>query len=471
MKTSSWSLEHSAVSAQLKRFIAEKLAQVRSEIRAIGHEMSPEFKFLFAAAEKGDWRGATNSLAAIRRSWQQQGESSGSKSCAVYPVEWSAALEIAGALEEFATGEEKYAAAFATDIIASIPPGSVYFGGTDAGRFLVTALSKSHVNADPFFTLTQNALADRSYLRYARSMYENRIYVPTAADSANAFSQYLEDAQRRQKENKLRPGECLEEVEGKMQISGAISVMAINAALSKLMFDKNPELEFYVEESFPLDWMYPHLSPHGLILKINRQPLSELSNAVVEGDREYWKRYIDPMIGDWLSYDTSVSEIVAFVEKVHVNHDLTGFKGDLRYIQNDMPQRNFSKLRSSIGGVYTWRAQHSENPADKERMLKEADFAFRQASALCPSSPEAVFRYINLLLGEKLGQKRLDDAILVVQAAVKLEEASSQPAPRAHIQEDFSHEPFVQSEASHPKLLTPLGNLLEQLKKMKAKKN
>ncbi len=31
-------------------------------------------------------------------------------------------------------------------------------------------------------------------------------------------------------------------------------------------------------------------------------------------------------------------------------------------------------------------------------MLKEADFAFRQAFALCPYSPEAVSRYANLLL-------------------------------------------------------------------------
>ena len=50
--------------------------------------------------------------------------------------------------------------------------------------------------------------------------------------------------------------------------------MAINGLLAKIMFDKNPDREFYIEESFPLDWMYPYLEPHGLIFKINRQPQS-----------------------------------------------------------------------------------------------------------------------------------------------------------------------------------------------------
>ncbi|HOX04467.1 MAG TPA: hypothetical protein P5555_19690 [Candidatus Paceibacterota bacterium] len=49
--------------------------------------------------------------------------------------------------------------------------------------------------------------------------------------------------------------------------------IGINALLARKLFDANPGREFYIEESFPLDWMYPHLSPHGLIMKIHRQPL------------------------------------------------------------------------------------------------------------------------------------------------------------------------------------------------------
>ena len=447
MRTSSWSLEQSSASAELKRFVSEKLAQVRAEPRAAGHEMASEFKALFAAAERGDWRMVSDSLKEAQNGMQQDRTDS-SKARVVYPVEWSAALEIAGAFEQFAAGDENYAAAFGRDIIASIPPGSIYFGGTDAGRCLVTALSKSHVNGDPFFTLTQNALADRrSYLRYARSMYGNRIYIPTEQDATSAYDHYLEDAQRRLKENKLRPGEDLGQVDGKMQVRGAISVMAINGALSQLMFDKNPNREFYLEESFPLEWTCPHLEPHGLILKINRQPLPQLSGEVVRRDHEYWIRYIRPMIGDWLNYDMPLTETVAFVEKIYLKHDLSGFGGDPRYVQNDMPQKNFGKLRSSIGGVYVWRAQNAKSTGAKERMVKEADFAFRQAFALSPGNPEVVFRYVSLLLAEK----RLDEAILVAETGQKVETETP-----------------VKPETRGPNLIrSQLGALVEQLKNMK----
>ena len=49
-------------------------------------------------------------------------------------------------------------------------------------------------------------------------------------------------------------------------------------------------------------------------------------------------------------------------------------------------------------------------------MRKEADFAFRQAFALCPYSPEAVFRYVNLLTG----QQRFEDAVLVAETAARI---------------------------------------------------
>ena len=49
-------------------------------------------------------------------------------------------------------------------------------------------------------------------------------------------------------------------------------------------------------------------------------------------------------------------------------------------------------------------------------MSEAADFAFRQAWALCPYSPEAVFRYANFLLK----QKRISDALLIAQTAAQM---------------------------------------------------
>ena len=384
----------------------------------------------------------------------------------LYPVEWAVVNEVGAALEEFAAGEEKYAIAFGRDVIDSIPAGSIYFGGTDSGRFLVTALSRSHVNGDPFFTITQNALADRSYLRYVRGMYGNRIHIPTDEDATGAREEYEQDARLRQAEGKLLPGEILEEAGGKLEIRGQVSVMAINGLLAKLMFEKNPEREFYIEESFPLTWMYPHLSPHGLILKINRHPLPELPEEIVQGDRGYWTRYIAPMVGEWLTVETGLPEVVAFVDKVFCAQDLSDFHGDRHYIQNEVPQRSFSKLRSSIGGLYAWRAQNTQSREDKERMLRAADFAIRQAFVLCPGSPEAVFRYVNLLLG----QNRLNEAIVLVEAAVRLEEKPGpMPELASHVHYDGSHKPMIPSQSNPEMLLTQLGNLLEQLKRMKAR--
>jgi thioredoxin-like negative regulator of GroEL len=55
-------------------------------------------------------------------------------------------------------------------------------------------------------------------------------------------------------------------------------------------------------------------------------------------------------------------------------------------------------------------------------MIREADFAFRQAFAFCPYSPEAVFRYVQLLMG--LG--RLDEAQLVAETCHKFDPENAQ---------------------------------------------
>ncbi len=102
-------------------------------------------------------------------------------------------------------------------------------------------------------------------------------------DSARCFKEYLDDAQRRldhdrrlpNEPRQIKPGEDVRIVDNRVTVSGQVAVMAINALLTKVMFEKNPDREFYVEESFPLDWMYPHLTPYGVIMKINRNPLPE----------------------------------------------------------------------------------------------------------------------------------------------------------------------------------------------------
>ena len=151
-------------------------------------------------------------------------------------------------------------------------------------------------------------------------------------------------------------------------------------------------------------------------MKINRQPLPALSDEIVERDHDYWMSHVRPMIGDWLHDDTSVGEVAAFAQKTFGKRDFSGFTGDPRFIQNAYSYGMFSMLRSSIAGIYMWRLDHAASEAEKERMTRATDFAFRQAWTLCPYSTETVFRYVDLLIS----QNRRADALLVAETAAKM---------------------------------------------------
>src|SRR5262245_28145933 len=250
-------------------------------------------------------------------------------------------------------------------------------------------MSESHRDGRPFFTLTQNQLADITYLGYLRKMYGAKLRVPNEDDTRTAFEEYVKDAAERVKAGRLKPGENVHMgSDGRVNVTGQIAVMEINARIVKLIVAQNPGREIFVEESFPLDWMYPQLSPHGLILQLSPKPLPVLRAEQVRKDQDYWKQLTGEMIGDWLGEKTSIREICDFCGKVYVQKNLAGFPGDAGFTKNFEAQATFSKLRSSIAGVYAWRASHPADDDDKDRMTKAADLAYRQALALCPRSPE-----------------------------------------------------------------------------------
>jgi Flp pilus assembly protein TadD len=374
---------------------------------------------------------------------------------------------------------------------------AVLYGGTDPGRFCPTYMifcesfvpPKCKPNDPNFdrrdvYIITQNALADGTYLEYIRAHYnrsaqvdapffqgmflwiqellqpksyvqrgstnlfaqlaapldryftslgqriedrrrEQGVYprpeILTASpeDSQRSFNEYMIDAEQRLRVGQLKPGEDvrIDRESGRMQVSGQVAVMSINGLLTKVIFDKNPTNEFYVEESFPLDWMYSHLEPFGIIMRINRQPLPEMTEELVKRDHEFWSHYSQRLIGNWITYDTPVKDICEFAGRVYERHDYKEFTGDRKFIRDDQAQKSFSKLRSSIGGVYAWRYANAKTPAERQRMLKEADFAFRQAFAFCPFSPEAVSRYSYLLANAG----RLDDAERIAETALRFD--------------------------------------------------
>jgi tetratricopeptide (TPR) repeat protein len=383
---------------------------------------------------------------------------------------------------------------------------SILFGGTDPGRFVPTYMifCESFVppNCKPMdpkfdrrgvYIITQNALADGTYLDYIRAQYNRstqqdppffreflkyvlgipfgqdsafvrgisnvaydlldvpftkfgarvearrraegvyppkEIYTPTPEDSQDCFRDYMDDAARRKQTGQLQPGEYVDvQSDGRVQVSGQVSVMMINGLLCKVIFDHNPTNDFYVEESFPLQWMYPYETPSGVIMKINRNPLPELSDDIFKKDHEFWSKYSDRLIGNWITYDTTVQQIADFAEKVYLQNNFSGFTGDRKFMRDDDAQKSFSKLRSSIAGVYAWRLGQQCPPeyrqkteASQQALIRETDFAFKQSFAYCPYSPEAVFRYVQFLMQFN----RLDDALIVAQTCLKLDPYNDQ---------------------------------------------
>ncbi|MFM8360025.1 MAG: hypothetical protein ACKOET_15880, partial [Verrucomicrobiota bacterium] len=252
-------------------------------------------------------------------------------------------------------------------------------------------------------------------------LYPDReILTPNEADARRCFDEYTIDAQRRAQLKQLRPGEVLTPLpDGRVTVSGQAAVMAINGLLTKVIFDKNPGHAFYIEESFPLEWMYPHLTPYGIIMKIEREPLDRLSEEQLQRDHEYWSQYATRFIGNWIRYETPVQEVCDFALRTYKRRDLTGFRGDPKFVRDDNAQKAFSKLRNGIGkSIYGWRAERATAAPYQQRLLKEAEFALKQAFAFCPFSPETVYNYASLLAS--LGRYR--DAYDVVATAYAFDE-------------------------------------------------
>jgi hypothetical protein len=94
-------------------------------------------------------------------------------------------------------------------------------------------------------------------------------------------------------------------------------------------------------------------------------------------------------------------------------------------------------LRNSIAGLYAWRIRALKDVPNlqayfgdillpPERIAAAADFAFRQAFALCPSSPDVVMRYTHFLTA----QNRARDAILVAETASQMPSLKEEDAAR-----------------------------------------
>jgi len=260
----------------------------------------------------------------------------------------------------------------------SYPPemdqNAIFFGGTDPGRFVPTYMIYSAKVREDVFLITQNALADNTYMAVMRDLYGDRIWIPSVDDSNNAFRKYVDDVRA----GRIPPGADVVEKDGRVSVQGVQGVMMINGILSKDIFEKNKHKHsFYVEESYVIPWMYPYLSPHGLIMKINAEPLPNIPQEIIDNDHAFWEWYTNRL------------------------------KNNPKFIRDVVARKTFSKLRSAIGGLYIFR-----------RNYKEAEHAFSQAIELYDLSPEANFR----LADAYVQQRKFDEAIAQIESFLTKDE-------------------------------------------------
>jgi tetratricopeptide (TPR) repeat protein len=232
--------------------------------------------------------------------------------------------------------------------------GAVFYGGTDPGRFVPTYMIYSADVRSDVYLITQNALADNTFMNITRDLYGDTIYIPSVEDSNAAFQKYVEDVQS----GRIQAGADIKFENGRVSVQGVGGVMTINGLLAELIFKENKfRHDFYVEESYVIQWMYPYLTPNGLMLKLNRDPLPALPEQVVKDDHAFWGWYTPWLLGQ------------------------SEFRRDI------CARKSFSKLRSAIAGIYEYR-----------RMYDEAEYAYKQAVEMYPLSPEAIFRLAQMYM-------------------------------------------------------------------------
>jgi tetratricopeptide (TPR) repeat protein len=247
-------------------------------------------------------------------------------------------------------------------MLKDLPKGSVVLGGTDPGRFVPTYMilgessQAAGVKRDPNFDrrdlyiITQNGVGEPLYRKYLADHYG-----PDRPKPANAFERWLGRGTMYPEKPLIFPTEAeintaVEKEMNEAAKIGSPEPSIPHSVVTRLIWEKNRDAhEFFVEESFPLEWSYDHAEPQGLVYKIHREPLQEIPSESVRADFEFWN---------------------AYSQKLLSNPD---------YLRDYDAQRSFSKLRATTGNLYRHR-----------KLEAEAERAYRQSLALWPGNGESL---------------------------------------------------------------------------------
>ena len=146
------------VATKLKRFSVKRRALVDALAKQNKIDVLPEVARFFDALDAGDWDEAHRLFKRLRDDLDGPSGDNLRKY-------WRAILEAYGAAEQVNMWPPQRLLDYGNGILDSLKPGMVYIGGTDPGCFICTMLNET-TEGEQHLTLTQNALADQSYLEY-----------------------------------------------------------------------------------------------------------------------------------------------------------------------------------------------------------------------------------------------------------------------------------------------------------------
>lgn len=368
-----------------EQIVAEKLSQFARNRREIVQAMARHFNVkvpaeverFFDAVEAGRWdeaRALFDSLKKLRHSGQAGHN---------LAVLWPAILDTYGAADLAHLWPAQELLDYGDAVLGSLGPGMVYVGGTDAGRWIPELLNDTS-SGERHIVITQNALADNSYLDYLNFLYGDRMSTLTAEDTQRAFQEYIADAQKRlehdqqfpNEPSQIRPGEQVTNSNGRLQVSGQVAVMAINGILLKALLQKNPDIPFALQESFPLKSFYADASTLGPVTELRA---GDGPDALTPGRAtqavDYWSATVQQLLADPAAPADSG------------------------------PRSAYSKLMLAQANLFL-----------DHNYPEQAEQTYRLANELSPDNSETVLKYVNLLTA----QKRYEEARQVVATGLRL---------------------------------------------------
>jgi tetratricopeptide (TPR) repeat protein len=349
------------VAAKLKRFAQSRREVMRAMAREKNVKIPASVEQFFDAVESGDWAQIKAAFDAINGGEANAGHTS--KRTPEVAALWASIVDAYGVAEQVHLWPAQKLLDMGNSVMSQLRPGMVYLGGTDDGRWIPTLLNETS-EGEKRIVITQNGLADSTYLEYVRFLYGDQFKALGDDDSKRAFNEYVTDAQKRllhdeqfpDEPKQIRSNEQVKIVDGKTQVSGIVAVMDINERLVQMLMKNNPELSFALQESSPLKGTYANAMPLGPIMELGVQDQSSFTRERASESATQWKD---------------------MAEQLRANPD---------ELNGDTPLKSYSKLAVGQANLFAERG-----------FFEAAEQTYRTALEMVPSYADATVALAELL--------------------------------------------------------------------------